>query len=81
MLGVFHIALRTMRCMHGPINKILLECDPGHTYDDQRLWDPGGSTCSSRSSVPTTLDNLGKPKSYLDYIHLPGISPYPSWLL
>ena len=77
MLGCFHIASHTMRCTHGSINKILMEWDPGPTYDVQRLWDPGGSTYSSRSSVPTNLDKLGKPKSYLDYIHLPGLSPLP----
>ena len=54
-----------------------MEWDPGPTYDVQRLWDPGGSTYSSRSSVPTNLDKLGKPKSYLDYIHLPGLSSLP----
>ena len=77
VLGVFHIASCTTRCAHGPINKILIEWDPGPTYDVQRLLDPGGSTYSSRSSVPTNLDKLGKPKSYLDYIHLPGLSPLP----
>ena len=39
-----------------------MEWDPGPTYDVQRLWDPGGPTYSSRSSVPTNLDKLGKPK-------------------
>ena len=77
VLHVFHIALHTMRCAHGSINKILMELDPAPTYDVQRLWDPGGSTYSYRSSVPTNLDKLGKPKSYLDYIHLPGLSPLP----
>ena len=66
-----------MRCAHGSINKILLEWDPGPTYDAQRLWDPGGSTYRSRSSVPTNLDKLGKPKRYLDYIHLPGLPSLP----
>ena len=37
MLGVFHMASCTMRCVHGSINKILLEWDPGPTYDVQRL--------------------------------------------
>ena len=77
VLGVFHVALRTMRCVHGSINKILMEWDPGPTYDVQNLWDPGGSNYSSRSSVPTNLDRLGKPTSYLDYIYLPGLSPLP----
>ena len=77
VLGGFHVASRTMRCAHGSINKILMEWDPGPTYDVQRLWDPGGPTYSSRSSVPTNLDKLGEPKSYLDYIHLPGLSPLP----
>ena len=49
--------------------------NPGPTYDVQRLWDPGGSTYSSRSSISTNLDKLGELKSYLDYIHLPGLSP------
>ena len=75
VLGGFHVASRTMRCAHGSIIKILMEWDPGPTYDVQRLWDPGGPTYSSISSVPTNLDKLGKPKSYLDYIHLPGLSP------
>ena len=77
VLGGFHVASRTMRCVHGSINKILMEWDPGPTYDVQRLWDPGGSTYSSRSSIPTNLDKLGKPKSYLDYIHLPELPPLP----
>ena len=77
VLGGFHVTSRTMRCAHGSINKILMEWDPGPTYDVQRLWDPGGPTYSSRSSVPTNLDKLGEPKSYLDYIHLPGLSPLP----
>ena len=77
VLGGFRVASRTMRCAHGSINKILMEWDPGPTYDVQRLWDPGGPTYTSRSSVPTNLDKLGKPKSYLDYIHLPGLSPLP----
>ena len=77
MLGGFHVTSLTMRCAHGSINMILMEWDPGPTYDVQRLWDPGGPTYSSRSSVPTNLDKLGKPKSYLDYIHLPGLSPLP----
>ena len=33
MLGVFQVASHTMRCVHGSINKILLEADPGPTYD------------------------------------------------
>ena len=44
VLGGFHVASRTMRCAHGSINKILMEWDPGPTYDVQRLWDPGGPT-------------------------------------
>ena len=54
-----------------------MEWDPGPTYDVQRLWDPRGPTYSSRSSVPTDLDKLGKPKSNLDYIPLPGLSSIP----
>ena len=77
VLGVFHIAPRTMRCAHESINKIQLERDPGPIYDVQSLWDPGRSTYSSRSSVPTNLDKIGKPKSYLDYINLPGLSSLP----
>ena len=76
VLGVFQVVSCTMRFTHGSTNKILLEWDHGHTYDVQRLWDPGGSNCS-RSSVPTNLDKLGKLKSYLDYIHLPGLSSLP----
>ena len=77
VLGGFHVASRTMRCAHGSINMIRMEWDPGPTYDVQRLWDPGGPTYSSRSSVPTNLDKLGKPKSYLDYIHLTGLPSLP----
>ena len=29
VLGVSHVASHTMRCVHGSINKILMECDPG----------------------------------------------------
>ena len=77
MLGVFQVASHTMRCAHGFINEILLEWDPGPTYVVQRLCDPGGPTYSSISNVPTYLDKLGKLKSYLDYIHLPGLSSLP----
>ena len=49
MLGVFQVALRAMRRVHGSINKILMEWDPGPTYVVQTLWDPGGPTYSSRS--------------------------------
>ena len=77
LLGVFQVMSRNMRCVLRSINEILLEWDPGHTYVVQRLWDPGGPTYSSRSSVPTDLDKLGKPKSCLDYIHLPGLSSLP----
>ena len=66
-----------MRCAHGCIAKILLEWDPGPTYLVQRLWDPGGPTYSSRSSVPMDLDKQGNLKHYLDYIHLPGLSSLP----
>ena len=77
VLGLFQVTLHTMRCAHGSINEILLEWDPGPTYVVQRLWDPGGPSYSSRSSVPTDLDKLGKPKSNLDYIHLPGLLSLP----
>ena len=77
MLGVFQAALCTMRCAHGSINEILMEWDPRPTYDVQRLWDPSEPTYSSRSSVSTDLDKLGKPKSYIDYIYLPGLSSLP----
>ena len=77
MLGVFQVESCTMRCAHGSIAKPLLECYPGPTYLVQRLWDPGGSTYSSRSSVPTDLEKLSKLKIYLGYIHLPGLSPLP----
>ena len=66
-----------MRCAQGSIAKILMEWDPGPTYLVQRLWDPGGPRYSSRSSVPMDLDKLGNLKSYLDYIHLPGLSSLP----
>ena len=74
VLGVFQVVSCTMRCVHGSIAKILLEWDPGPTYLVQSLWDPGGPSYSSRSSVPTDLDKLGNLKSYLDYIHLPELS-------
>ena len=74
-LGVFQVASCTMRCAHESINEILMEWDPGPTYVVQRLWDPGGPTYSSRSSAP--IDKLGKLKSYLDYIYLPGLSSLP----
>ena len=77
VLGGFHVVSHTMRCAHGSINMILMEWDPGPTYDVRRLLDPGGSTYTSRSSIPTNLDKLGKPKSYLDYIHLPVLPPLP----
>ena len=78
MLVVFQVASCTMRCvLHGSIAKILMEWDPGPTYLVQRIWDPGGSTYSSKSSVPTDLDKLGKLKSFLDYIHLPGLLSLP----
>ena len=77
MLGDFQVTSCTMICVHGSINEILMEWDPGPTYVVQRLWDPGGPTYSSRSSVPTDLDKLDKLKSYLDYIHLPGLSSLP----
>ena len=77
MLSVFQVTLCTMRCAHGSINKILMEWDPGHTYDVQGLWDPCGPPYISRSIVPTDLDKLGKLKRYLDYIYLPGLSSLP----
>ena len=70
VLGVFQVVLCTMRCAQGSINQILLEWDLGPTYLVQRLWDPGGPSYSSRSSVSTDLEKLGNPKSCLDYIHL-----------
>ena len=51
--------------------------DPGPTYLVQRLWDPGGPSYTSRSSVPMDLDKLDNLKSYLDYIHLAGLSSLP----
>ena len=77
MLAVFQVVLHTMRCAHGSIAEIIMEWDPGPTYLVQRLWDPGGQTYSSRSGVATDLDKIGNSKSYLDYIHLPGLSSQP----
>ena len=54
-----------------------MEWDPRPTYVVQRLWDPGGPTYRSGSSVPTDLHKLGQPKSYLDYINLPRLSSLP----
>ena len=73
----FQVASCAMRCLNGSNNEILLEWDPGPTYVVQRLWDPGGPTYSSTSSVPTDLDKVGYLESYLDYIHLPGQSSLP----
>ena len=67
-----------MRCTHGSNNKILFKWDPGPTYLVQRLWDPGGPSYTSRSSILTNLEKLGQPKSYLDYIHLLQLSSIPS---
>ena len=75
---VFQVMLCTMRCAHRSINEILLEWDPGPTYLVQRLWDPGGPSYRSRSHVHTDLEKLGKLKSYLYFIHLPGLSSLPS---
>ena len=66
-----------MRCAHGSNNKILIEWDPVPTYIVQRLWSPGGPSYTSRSSVPTHLENPGQLKSYLDYIHLHKLSSQP----
>ena len=77
VLGVFQVTSHTMRCVHGSFAKILLKWDPGPTYLVQRLWDPDGPCYSPRSSVPMDLDKLGKPKSYQDYIHIPGPSSLP----
>ena len=77
VLGVFQVVLCTMRWVHDSINEILMEWDPGPTYVVQRLWDPGGPTYASRSNAPTDLDKLGKLKSYLDYIYIPGLSSLP----
>ena len=63
VLGVFQVMLHTMRCVQGSIAKILLEWGTGPTYFVQRLWDPGGPSYSSRSSVPTDLDKLGNLKN------------------
>ena len=77
VLGVFQVTLCTMRCVHGSIAKIFLEWDPGPTYLVKSLWDPGGPSYSSRSCVPMDLHKQGTLKSYLDYIHLPGLSSLP----
>ena len=77
VLGVFQVMSCTMRCAHGSIDEILMEWDPGPTNVVQRLWDPGGPSHSSRSIVPTDVDELGKLKSYLYYIYLPGLSFLP----
>ena len=77
VLGVFQVTLCTMRCVHGSNYEILTEWDPGPIYLVQRLWDPGGPSYTSRSSVPINLEKLGQPKSYLYYIYLPGLSSLP----
>ena len=70
MLGKHHVVAHTMECAHGSCNEILSEWDPGPTYPVQSLWDPDGPSYTSKSSFPIDLENLGQPKSYLDYIHL-----------
>ena len=55
LLVVFQVTLHTMRYAHESNAKILMEWDPGPTYDVQRLWDAGGPSYSSRSSVVTDL--------------------------
>ena len=77
VLAVFQVMPCTMSCVHGSNNEILFEWDPGPTYLVQRLGDPGGPSYTSRSSVPIDLEKLGQPKSYLDYIHLAGLSSLP----
>ena len=77
VLGVFQVTLCTMRCAHGSNTEILFEWDPGPTYLVQRLWDPGGPSYTSRSSISPNLEKLGKPKSYLDYILLLQLSSLP----
>ena len=74
VLGVFQVVLHTMRCVHGSKNEILSEWDPGPTY---AVHNPGGPRYTSRSSIPPTLEKLGQPKIYLDYIHQPGLSSQP----
>ena len=49
-----------MRHVHGSNKEILFKWDRGPTYVFQRLWDPGGPSYTSRSSVPTDLE---KPRS------------------
>ena len=58
-------------------NEIEEDWDPGPTFVVQRLWDPGGPSYTSRSSLPMDRENLGQEKSYLDNIHLPGLSSQP----
>ena len=47
----------------------------------QRLWDPGGPSYTSRSSFLGNQEKLGKPKYYLDYIHLLALSSHPSLVI
>ena len=56
-----------MRCAHCSNNEILFEWVPGPTYLVQRLWDPGGPSYTSRSSIPTDPEKLGQLKSHQDY--------------
>ena len=77
MLGDPHVMMHTVRSVHGSSNKILSLWDPGPTYVVQRLWDPGGPSYTSRSSFPIHLEELGKPKSYLDYIQLQELPSQP----
>ena len=77
MLGAFQVTVHTMRCAHGSNYEIQTEWDTGPTYVVQRLWDPGGPSYTSRSNIPIDLEKLGHQKSYLDYIHQPGLSSQP----
>ena len=66
-----------MRGAHGSNSKILSEWDPGPTYVVQRLWDPSGLSYTCKLGIPINLEILGRPKSYLDYIHLLQLSSQP----
>ena len=77
VLGVFQVTPCTMRCAHGSNSEIQTEWDPGPTYVVQRLWEPGGPSYISRSSLPIDLDKLCQLKIYPDYIHRPGLSSLP----
>ena len=62
------ITIDTQQCAyHGSSYDIQAECDAGPSYVIQRLWDPGGPICTSRTSQNFVLPPLGTPKGPIDH--------------